>query len=360
MAAILPDLNRLLQAGIDPKTGLPSRVANGCNLADACKKILRISDEQTAINRYVWYNLPEGLNSTLLERVLYYKGTGMFFYMPLDSKFYFLPYALNGTIDVYGRYTGVTPYPFQGSTDNGKGKPWIDGLVKKPQYDVIPDLTIDIFDNGCVLLDDYSRQLSQTILSRQVLNDPVVEAEAEAFPMARTALIANSGVKGVRVQSEDDAANVKAASRSITRASMNGDPWIPITGTVDFQELTNGSTPSAQEFLLYMQALDNFRLSTLGVKTGGLFQKQAHMLQSEQALNDQDSHLVYQDGLINRQRFCNIANSIWGLNMWCESSDAVLGSDQDNDGTVMNDNYENSQPEQAERSKEEQSDDTNE
>ena len=73
--------------------------------------MLRIIDEQDAINRYKWYNLPDGLDSHLLERVLYYKGQGVFFYAETIGKFYFLPYALSGNIDIYGRFNKVTPLP---------------------------------------------------------------------------------------------------------------------------------------------------------------------------------------------------------------------------------------------------------
>ena len=140
----LPDINSLIQAGINPKTGLPIKMGpTACMLKDNLKKNFRIMDEQNAINRYTWYNLPDTLDGQLLERILYYKGQGMFFYMKTDNSFYFLPYALNGTIDCYGRYTGVTPLPFNGTAQDGKEKPWIDGLVRKPLYQEVADLVVD-------------------------------------------------------------------------------------------------------------------------------------------------------------------------------------------------------------------------
>ena len=79
--AKLTDPNLLIQAGIDPKTGLPVKMAEGCNIKSNVKKQLRIVDEQNAINRFTWYNLPEGLNGRLIERILYYKGQGMLFWL---------------------------------------------------------------------------------------------------------------------------------------------------------------------------------------------------------------------------------------------------------------------------------------
>lgn len=324
----LPDIESLFAAGMDPKTGLPIKYASTAKpmLKENIRKTLRIVDEQDAINRYKWYNLPRGMNSQLLERILYYKGQAALFYMDADEKFYFLPYALDGTIDVYGRYTGITPLPFHGSAsgDEKKIKPWITGLHKTPVYEVVDTSTDDIIKNGCVLLSDYSKQIGQTNISRQILQDPILDAMAEAFPLARTSLIANSGIKGMRVQDEDQAASVKAASRGLTKAALEGDPWIPLVGSVEFQDLTNGVPLKSEEYLLYMQALDNYRLGLYGISNGGIFQKKTHMLQSEQDMNSQKAQSAYQDGLLLRQEFCNIVNSIWGLGIWCEANSDIV------------------------------------
>ena len=105
------DLDLLIQAGIDPKTGLPRKMAKRKNLKPEIKRALRIIDEQDAINRYVWYNLPCNITSQELERMLYYKGQLCFFYMKDLEQFFFMPYALDGTIDFYGRYNRVHPVP---------------------------------------------------------------------------------------------------------------------------------------------------------------------------------------------------------------------------------------------------------
>ena len=336
--AKMVDTNLILQAGINPINGLPVKVSSTqkCMLKSEIKKTLRILDEQNAINRYKWFNLPSSLDGQLLERILYYKGQGMFFYMEANDTFYFLPYALNGTIDVYGRFQGVTPLPFNGSTSNedGKEKPWITGLTRKPIYDVLGENLEDEFTDGCVLLSDYSKQISQTNISRQILQDPILDAMAEAFPLARTSLIAHSGIKGMRVNDEDQKSQVGLASDSVTEAALNGKIWIPLVGNIEYQELTDGTALKSEEFLLYMQALDNFRLSLYGLDNGGLFQKKSHMLQDEQDMNSGNVGLIYQDGLTIRQKFCDIVNSIWGLGIWCEASETVSGMDTNLDGQI--------------------------
>lgn len=331
---VLPNLQPIIQAGIDPKTGLPVKMddPDKCTLKNDIKLALRVLDEQNAVNRYKCTNLPNGLDGHLLERILYYKAQGMFFKMS-DDKFYFLPYALDGTINVYGRFEGVTPLPFNGTTKDSKDA-WITGLTRKPQYEVVEELTEDIFDNGCVLLSDYTKQLGELNIPRSLINDPILGFMSEILPITRTALLANSGVKGMRVNDQDAQAEVKSANRSITRAALNGEFWIPITSQIDMQELTEGNPLKASEYLSVLQATDNFRLSLYGLSNGGLFQKKSHMLESEQQMNEGNVGLIYQDGLSIRQHFCDIVNSIWGLGIWCEASETVVGVDQNMDAEI--------------------------
>ena len=333
----IPDINTLIQAGINPKTGLPYKFdsSDPCTLQTNIKMQLRILDEQDAINRYKWYNLPSGLDGQLIERILYYKGQAAFFYMESNQTFYFLPYALDGNIDVYGRFLGITPLPWKGgTTSEGKEKPWIQGLVKKPIYKFEDALRSNNIDEVCVLLNDYSKQQAETVISRQIVQDPLLEVMSEVFPMARTSLIANSGIRGMRVNDEDQAEEVKKASKSVARAAKTGNPWVPIVGNMEFQDLTNGTPLKSEEYLIMMQALDNYRLSLYGLKNGGLFQKKSHMLESEQQMNDGNVGLVYQDGLTIRQKFCDMVNAIYGLSIWCEASETVIGVDRDMNGMV--------------------------
>ena len=344
------DVDTYIAAGINPQTGLPIKAGdNGisCISKSEIKKQLRILDEQDAVNRFTWYNLPTGLNSRLMERILYYKGQGMFF--KLQDKYYFLPYALDGTIDVYGRFTDVTPLPFNGkSSSDGKDRPWITGLKRRVLYDVLmPDEITnpetgeinwealeEIQDTACVLIKDYTEQVSQTNIPRQILQDPILDVMSDMFPFMRTALLNATGVQGMRVTSQDEYGNVEAASRAINRAALEGKKYIPVVGNVDFQELTAGQVGKAEEFLLAMQSLDNYRLSLYGLDNGGLFQKKAHILQSEQDMNTGNTGLVLRDSLQCRQDACNIINSYFGLQIWCEPSEVITNMDMNGDGML--------------------------
>lgn len=341
--AKLPDLLTLLQAGINPKTGLPLALGDNKFKKDM-KALLRVIDEQDAVNRYTWYNLPCDISSEELERLLYYKGQLCFFYFKELDKFFFMPYALDGTIDFYGRYNRVHPVPMtSGNEDDDKKQTPQSALLSQLKldckYGVVNPLTLDeeTLTKSCVLLHDYTKQLSQTVIARQILNDPLLDLEATMIPYLRLALLNGTGVRGVRVKDATEAQNVKEASLAMEQKALRGEPLTPIIGNIDFQELTNGATSKAEEYLLSMQSLDNLRLSTHGLENGGLFEKKAHILEDENKVNQSTVGLVFEDGLRIRQHFCNIVNSIWGLGIWCEPAEAVLGMDNDMDGNAYDD-----------------------
>lgn len=345
----LPNLEPIIAAGIDPNTNLPIKVsgADPAFLKENLKKIIRIQDEQDAVNRFTWFNLPDGINGQMLERMLYYKGELCFFYFEEMDKFYFMPYALDGGIDFYGRYIGVHPIPFSGGTTDEekalykKQMTILSAKKLKPTYD---NLSLEeLLDEGynalterCVLLKDYTEQLSQNIIPRQILNDPIIDMESELLPFMRTALIRATGVKGMRVGTQDEQANVEAANRSMEAAALTGKVNIPIVGSVDFQELNDGQVGKADEFLMALQSVDNLRLSTYGLENGGLFQKRERKLVAEQEMNAGAGSvgLILQDSLSIRQRFCDIVNSIWGLDIWCDVSETVSGNDKNFDGEL--------------------------
>ena len=344
--ARLTDPNALIQLGIDPKTGLPIKWIGGgdVNIKHNIKRNLRIIDEQDAINRFTWYNLPPGLSGQLIERILYYRGQGAFFYMEANDKFYFLPYALDGTIDIYGRFLGITPLPFNGTSTDGKQKPWITDLVKEPQYEVESldqylnkDGSLNeekaraAINNKCVLLHDYCKQQGEVNISRQILQEPILDVMSNCIPFMNTALLNSTGVQAMRVNDEDDQSNVLAASASVNQAALTGQKYIPVVGKIEFQDLSAGNVADAEEFLLAMQSLDNFRLSMYGLDNGGLFQKQSHILQAEQEVNNGNVGLIMQDSLTLRQEFCDIVNNIWGLGIYVDISETVIGVDRNGD-----------------------------
>lgn len=334
------DPNMWLSCGVDPKTGLPLKFEGGVfdniTKADVRRQLNQI-DLQTSLNKYTWYGLYPGLNAKIMERLFYFRG--QFALIPYEDKFYSLPYTLNGEIDIYGRFKGISVLPFQGTTNDKKS--WLPGRIYEPVYDVqIPedyagieeDALFEILENKAVLFKDHSEALTQIVEPMVQTMSPTLDLMSEIFPFMRTALINSTGIRGMRVDNENDNTTVWNANVKVTEAALAGKPFIPVTASINASELTGGTVGKAEEYLLAMQSLDNYRLSLHGLSHGGLFQKKSHMLEAEQNANNGNSELVLLDGLRCRQEGCLIANSLWGGQMWCEISESVLNVDRDGDG----------------------------
>lgn len=349
----IPNIEWKLAAGIDPKTNLPVRATDPCELKTNIKKLFRIVDEQDAINTFQWYNLPEGLSGEELERLLYYKGQLCFFYHEELDQFFFTAYALDGSIDFYGRYNQIHPVPMtSGTTETEKrqSKALADYLstlnlevikdIYTPKEDD-PMLEFGDFKGKAVILRDYTNQLSQTIIPRQQLQEPILDIESDIPCYLRTALKNSTGVQGMRVNDQSAYSNVLAANDSLDRAAINGQRLVPIVSAIEMQDLSGGEVLKAEEYLESLQAIDNLRLGFHGIENGGLFQKKEHMLQAEQSMNAAGgASSTLQDRLTNRQLFCDIVNSYTNLGIWCEPKENAVGADMDMDGTIMEDNGE--------------------
>lgn len=346
----LPDLNLLIQAGINARTKLPTKCSNldqaDPELKANALRLFRIIDEQRAVNRYKWYNLPAGLSSQELERLIYYRYTLCFFYEKITGRFYFMPYALDGDLDFYGRFNRIHPVPICGSAENATKAEKKAYNAQKQMLDIIKlnvvkdvvveenEITEELLTNSAVILRDYTNQAGQMGEARYSLHNHLLDLKADLLCFMRTNYLVSTGVQGLRVQDADCASEVNAFSKQMYDSARKGNPYVAITSKVDLQEIQPKTTAKATEFFLGIQSVDNLLLASYGLENGGVFNKKAHTLESENAVNYSNNALVNQDGLTQRQNFCNIVNSIWDLGMWCEISEVASGADINGDGVV--------------------------
>lgn len=317
------DLDTLIRAGINPKTGMPYKVIPSSALKEEIRKNLRIKDEQTAVNRYEWDSIPFELSSVEIERFVYYLGTLVAF--KLENTYYLMPYALDGTIDFYGRFNRVHPIPFSNS-DNAKRQA---ELLSSVKLDIIKSKDSPLIDSPMgVILNDYTPQRSESIIPRSTLIDAILDMEATMLPYMKTALMNSTGIVGVVAGDSDEVDDINEASGSIDSHAVSQKPWIPILRKLDRQDLTNSGVGKTEDFAMAMQTVENFRLSLYGLDNSGLFTKKEHTNDSEVALNA-TADFPLQDGLLQRQHFCDTFNKVFGTALSVKISDSAMTSRND-------------------------------
>jgi len=330
---------------IDKRTGAIVESQNTDAIDDKIKQSLLVMDRQDAIRRFKWYNLGRIKNMTpqLLERMMYYRYRVMLFYMRSNKRFYILPFTLQDGIGCYGQELALTPVPFNGvgESDEKKAKPWIDGLVRKPLYSLEDAFEAiengeNLLDDYCIILNDYTPGIAQMQIPRYKLQEVLIDMMAEALPIARTSAITHCGVTAVNVTTEDEADQVYILAKALPELAKNGVGFMPVIGANagDRQPITKDGGYNIEEYLKYLESLNNQRLNNLGLGNDGIYQKNQYKNNSE-VMASATTNRYFEDGLSLRQDFCDLVNlwslEVGGLDLWVEPTESAVEQDMNGD-----------------------------
>ena len=299
---------------------------------------LRNIDYQQYLTRFKWHNLPEGMDSELFERILYFSGFAMFFYIKELNRFYFLPCGMSGEktqtgIDFYGRWNRVKPYSFNGSTDgsgeqeSGKRISKADIFLSTQIRDNIKDIPMvkdekeakRIFEEGAVVCWDQSPGLAYYAESRNRSCKPFIEYMLKILIQTKSALINSSGFNLFSTDSESASDIMQLQIDAINKDREKGKLAAVVNNLLgEIQNIQSNAPASMADFWSSLQAADNLRLKSLGIQNDGVVQKSQYQNIASQAMDINDSLQVYMNSLLERIKFAAIVNSIWGLDIYPE------------------------------------------
>ena len=303
-------------------------------IGDSLKEI----DYQQYLTRFRWNNLPEGLDSELFERIMYFSGSAMFFYIKELDRFYFLPYGMSGEetetgIDFYGRFNRLKPYSFNGSTD-GSGENKANG--KKSKADIylstqirdnikdIPFVSTEeearkIYENGAVICWDHTPGLAYWNNSRNRISQAYIKYMVKILIQTKSALINSSGFNLFAADGEQDNDIMQMQIDAINGDRELGQIAAVVSKSLGNIENLQSNAPAAmQDFWASLQSADNLRLKSMGISNDGIQQKSQYMNIQEQSMDISDSMQVYYNAFLERVKFAAIVNSIWGLDIYPE------------------------------------------
>lgn len=300
---------------------------------------IKYIDYQQFLTRFKWYNLPEGMDSELIERVLYFSGSAMFFYIKELNRFYFLPYGMSGEntevgIDFYGRFNRLKPYSFNGSTDGG-GEKKADGkrITRSDLYlstqirDNIKDIPMveseeearKIYENGAVICWDMTPQLAYAVDSRNRISQSYVKYIVQILIQTKSALINSSGFNLFSTDTEASTDIMQLQIDAINADREKGKLSAVVSNALGKIENLQSNAPSAMgDFWNSLVSADNLRLKSMGIRNDGLVQKSQYQNIQEQSIDINDAMQVYWNAFMERVKFSAIVNSIWGLGIYPE------------------------------------------
>ena len=300
---------------------------------------IKYIDYQQFLTRFKWNNLPEGMDSELIERILYFSGSAMFFYIKELNRFYFLPYGMSGEntevgIDFYGRFNRLKPYSFNGSTDGG-GEKKADGkrITRSDLYlstqirDNIKDIPMveseeearKIYENGAVICWDMTPQLAYAVDSRNRISQSYVKYIVQILIQTKSALINSSGFNLFSSDTEASTDIMQLQIDAINSDREKGKLSAVVSNALGKIENLQSNAPSAMgDFWNSLVSADNLRLKSMGIRNDGLVQKSQYQNIQEQSIDINDAMQVYWNAFMERVKFSAIVNSIWGLGIYPE------------------------------------------
>lgn len=370
MGAKMFDLNALAQSGI-PLSNEMLKYGNAVDQNgvvvsanpldyglhyDELFAIMREQNYIETIERYMWTNVPFGLTPDLIERVLFFRGKGVLYFNDAVGKFQFLPFALNDTIDEYGRYTRCNTLPFIGVDEVKKDPNSKKRMVSAVMEDL--ELVYDLPYNEemlrmirekkpvGIILNDNTLAISQQPIIRANYVKPVLHMMATLMNIINCAMFGAADHNVLAVENESELKSINQGIDAINKNILNGKRFTAITSPLKIEPLKTSNTADLEGLFNTFNSLSNFLKSITGVANPGVFDKKAHLLQEEQQLNGSNADDIYYNGLRQRQEFCMLVQAYYGYPIWCESKRAMsevqaenmaTGETSDPDNTQYND-----------------------
>lgn len=299
------------------KTGTNKLVAVKSNMATALQKV----DMIQFLERYKWSNLPKGLTQDLIERILYFRGRGVFF--KLGDEYFFLPFGLDGEIDTYGRYKGVKPLSFNGTAQIGEEflPSFTLPVIRDPQ---VPE------DGEAVILYDTSIMLSQYNLPPFYQQMFMISEQADVLVLIKKNMINSTMLHTVVVEDQNQKQFIE--SQLMNWADENLLKYVTVITKqgLKLEELKSPAKLETQTLFEAWTSYDNLRKTLIGLRNNGLFQKTAHSLETEVDGQAEQSDAVYKNGLRMRKDFVELVNKKFGLDIVVEECIDEQGAKDDN------------------------------
>ena len=254
-----------------------------------------------ATTRYEWLNLPENLYSWYIEKLLYYRGSALFF--KRGGEYFTLPFAVRNGINLFG-----LPYVTQPLALNGE----IFGDVVLP---VGIDGTVNDSSNKGVIIYAHTPQYSndQTIPT-YAMTKPLLDEILKRLKYLDKNLVMSFISYIFRIDNDKQKDAVQNALNNLVNAEEL-KAILAVTADPNIDNLANPREYLSQEIWQDITSYQNLRLTTLGIQNSGTFLKRERNTSSDYANMDAQAELVLKNGLELRKFACKQINEAFGLDV---------------------------------------------
>lgn len=292
----------------DPKSKVPNNPVGFYN-PDKSKyqQIWTQYDLNQCVSRYVWKNLPNGLTSWNLERMLYFRGTlaGFMF----AGRFYILPYVQSPNINPYGLPSAIKPITYNGMAIGGNDRMFKDNF--ELPVDVLGDETENY--SAVLLYDSVPYSATGQSPSRFYLNQIIIKEIANTFARVNINIVVSN--KKILIQCKDPK-QTNVIQKELELAFGSDCPFAIITSPLESSSIQSSNDYNADDLFNTIKNYDAIRCFMSGISSKGFgAEKKERLVTGELAGAEEEKDLILDMGLSFRQLFCDQCNKKFGTNM---------------------------------------------
>ena len=266
-------------------------------------------DFNQCVSRFKWSNLPNGLTSWNLERMLYFRGSLAGF--KVGGRVYILPYVISGQINPYGLPTKIKPITYNGNPVGGEQ----DSLNN---YELPVDVKGDAnSDYGAVILYDAPPYAPSTKApSRYVLNQIIIKEIADTFARVNINIVVSN--KKILLQVKDPKQR-DVISKELKIAFGSDSPFAVISTPLEAQSIQSSSDFNADELFNTIKNYDAIRCFMSGIASKNFgTEKKERLVSGELQGSEEQKDLVLDICYEMRKEFADMVNRKFGTNIMVE------------------------------------------
>ena len=264
-------------------------------------------DLNQCCSRYVWKNLPNGLTSWNLERMLYFRGTLCGF--KFGGLVYILPYVARGGFNPYGLPSKVRPITYNGQAVQGKDE-FFSANFELP-VNVDGDETSEY--DAVLLYDALPWSATSKAPSRYFLNQIIIKEMTDVFARVNiNVVVSNKKIMLVL----KDAKQRDIVQKELETAFGSDCPFALLTSPLDPASIQSTSDYNADDLFNTIKNYDAIRCFMSGISSKGFgAEKKERLVTGELTGAEEEKDLILDMGFDLRKMFADQCNKKFGTNI---------------------------------------------
>ena len=264
-------------------------------------------DFNQCCSRYVWENLPNGLTSWNLERMLYFRGTLAGF--KFGGKVYILPYVPSPSLNPYGFPSAVKPITYNGQAVADKDEMFAENF----------ELPVNVYGDeiseyqAVLLYDALPYAPSGKAPSRYFLNQIIIKEMCEVFARININVVVSNKKIILHVK---DRKQRDIVMQELAMAFGSDSPFAVIDSPLEVDNVQSSSDYNADDLFNTIKNFDAIRCFMSGISSKGFgAEKKERLVTGELTGAEEEKDLILDMGYDLRKMFADMCNKNFGTNI---------------------------------------------